>query len=126
MSDETSGCLDGITILRFAHAYEGGAGLEYDVESIIRCLSERSRLTTVYVRMCRTPAEEKEAGRRVGRGRLIEVPIYRPPVPAANGSPAISTVSASSRVYGFVGGSWVVPNRSDERRVGKECRSRWS
>src|ERR1022692_1174854 len=110
MSDETSGCLDGITILRFAHAYEGGAGLEYDVESIIRCLSERSRLTTVYVRMCRTPAEEKEAERPVGRGRLIEVPIYRPPVPAANGSPAISTVSASSRVYGFVGGSWVVPN----------------
>src|SRR5882672_546210 len=25
-----------------------------------------------------------------------------------------------------VGGSWVTPARSEERRVGKECRSRWS
>ena len=34
--------------------------------------------------------------------------------------------SASSETDFFIGASQYKPDRSEERRVGKECRSRWS
>src|SRR5438067_3213194 len=34
--------------------------------------------------------------------------------------------TATVEIYDEVGAVWNVPDRSEERRVGKECRSRWS
>src|SRR3712207_8082014 len=45
-----------------------------------------------------------------------------------SGLPVPSDIAGSrpSEQFGSPGGSVVMPIRSEERRVGKECRSRWS
>src|SRR6266536_1336442 len=46
------------------------------------------------------------------------------PISAATGGSAVSCPSSTRKRHAT--GSWRWPRRSEERRVGKECRSRWS
>ena len=54
---------------------------------------------------------------------LLLTPIFLPMVIAAGGSPILFGVVL---VVGLAVGACTPPVRSEERRVGKECRSRWS
>src|SRR5256885_14019305 len=40
--------------------------------------------------------------------------------------PILAVVLAGTTAGAFLGEHWVIAARSEERRVGKECRSRWS
>lgn len=67
--------LDGMTVLRFAHAYEHGGGTERYLDDLDRALLERHALTIYRLHLTRrkpTPAPHSE---NIGRGRLICIPL---------------------------------------------------
>src|SRR3990172_12207333 len=67
-----TGCLDGLTILRFAHAFESGGGLEQYIEDLNRILLNRNRLTIIQVQLT---DKIKQAGTIIeessGEGHII-------------------------------------------------------
>lgn len=50
-----SGCLDGLTIFRFARAYEEGGGVEGHLADLNRILSVRNRITTIQMQLTADP-----------------------------------------------------------------------
>ena len=73
------GLLDGATIVRFAHAYESGGGLEQYLADLNLALGQRRRLTIVQMQMSTDSARLQETEERIGRARLIKVPMWVKP-----------------------------------------------
>ena len=70
-----SGELDNLTILRFAHAYESGGGVERHLADLNRALSERNRLTTIQIQLTTSADGLAENEERIGNSRVIRVPL---------------------------------------------------
>jgi glycosyltransferase involved in cell wall biosynthesis len=73
------GTLDGLTILRFAHAFEGGGGVERHLADLNRALGDRNQMTAIELRLTRDPSRVHETEDVIGRLRLITVPLLVPP-----------------------------------------------
>jgi glycosyltransferase involved in cell wall biosynthesis len=69
------GKLDGLTILRFAHAYESGGGLEQHLADLNRELGRRNRITTVQMQLTSDLHRVAETEQRIGRSLLLTVPL---------------------------------------------------
>lgn len=72
------GTLDGMTLVRFAHAFESGGGMERLLEDLDGTLLARNAMTIIRMHIApdRTRLEERTLAR--GRGRLILVPLPLP------------------------------------------------
>jgi glycosyltransferase involved in cell wall biosynthesis len=69
------GRLDGLTILRFAHAYESGGGLEQHLADLNRELGRRNRITTIQMQLTSDPHRLGEIEQRLERSLLLTVPL---------------------------------------------------
>jgi glycosyltransferase involved in cell wall biosynthesis len=78
------GRLDGLTILRFAHASTDGAGLEYDIAVINRALGLRNKIKTIWIHFAQSSDELITSTATEGRGTLVKVPVPAPVVPSKN------------------------------------------
>jgi glycosyltransferase involved in cell wall biosynthesis len=65
------GPLDGLTVLRFAHAFESGGGTERYLDDLDRALLERSALTVVRLHLTRQAPPAAPIETALGRGRLV-------------------------------------------------------
>jgi glycosyltransferase involved in cell wall biosynthesis len=70
------GRLDGWTILRFAHAYESGGGLEQYLADLNLALGRRNRLTTIQIQLTTDRNRLNETEEKVGESRLIKIPLW--------------------------------------------------
>jgi glycosyltransferase involved in cell wall biosynthesis len=70
-----AGALDGLTILRYAHAYESGGGVEQYLYDLNRTLGERNRCTIIQVQLTTSRERAAETEERVGTARVIKVPL---------------------------------------------------
>ncbi len=70
-----SGRLDGLTILRFARAYEEGGGVEGHLADLNRILGSRNRITTVQMQLTADPLRVAPTERRDGSSRIVIVPL---------------------------------------------------
>lgn len=85
----TPGALDGLTILRFARAFEHGGGVEGHLADLNRVLGARNRLTTVQIQLTADSDLTARSERRVGASRLVLVPLKVVPLSAhARAEPA--------------------------------------
>lgn len=75
-SNRASHRLDGMTILRFAHAYDTGGGVELHLRDLNRELGRRNRLTTILLHLTSDKGSLKETEETVGNSRLIRVPLF--------------------------------------------------
>jgi len=66
--------IDGLTILRFAHAYESGGGVEQHLADLNRELGKRNGLTTIQVQLTFDANRLGEIEERIGNSLLIKVP----------------------------------------------------
>src|SRR5262245_25355929 len=80
-----SGALDGLTILRFAHAFQTGGGVELHLADLNRALLQRNDLTVIQMHLSldANPQPREEA---IGRGRMIRVPLHVDKSPSAPGA----------------------------------------
>lgn len=69
------GRLDGLTILRFARAYESGGGLEGHLADLNRALATRNRIATIQLQLTDDPERLAPVERCLGRSRLLTVPL---------------------------------------------------
>lgn len=69
------GRLDGLNILRFAHAYESGGGVEQYLADLNRELSKRNRLTIIQMHLTFNPDRIGETEQKIGESLLIKVPL---------------------------------------------------
>jgi len=72
----SAGRLDGLTIVRFAHAYESGGGLEQYLADVNLALGQRQRLTIVQMQMTTDSTRLQETGEIIGQSRLIKIPLW--------------------------------------------------
>lgn len=79
-----TGALDGMTILRFAHAYRAGAGLEYDIEVVNRALGARHRLQTILIHLAKPSDPLGSSTEANGLGTLVRIPVVRDIAEAKN------------------------------------------
>ena len=77
------GPLGGITVLRFAHAYETGGGTERYLDDLDRALLERSALSVIRLHLTRRMPPAAPFDTPLGRGRLE---LYALPVVPAGAS----------------------------------------
>ena len=70
-----SGPLAGLTILRFAHAYDSGGGTERYLDDLDRARLERNAMTVIRLHLSRSAAVNSPIEQDVGRGRLIRIPL---------------------------------------------------
>ena len=70
-----SGCLDGLTIFRFARAYEEGGGVEGHLADLNRILSVRNRITTIQMQLTADPLRMAPTERRDSSSRMVIVPL---------------------------------------------------
>jgi glycosyltransferase involved in cell wall biosynthesis len=70
-----AGVLDGLTLLRFAHAYESGGGTERYLDDLDRALLARSAATVVRLHLTRRTDALSATEERIGRGTLVRVPL---------------------------------------------------
>ncbi len=70
--------LDGMTILRFTHAFDSGGGVELYLHDLNRTLLRRHDMTIIQIHFSRGLLQPKETVMEMGRGRLVSVAI--PPV----------------------------------------------
>lgn len=90
--------MDGLIILRFAHAFENGAGLEYDIAVINRALGERNAVTTIWVHRARQSETLDVKVEKCGLGTLVKIPIFREMIlSAGHASSAVSKVGECLR-----------------------------
>jgi glycosyltransferase involved in cell wall biosynthesis len=80
MTDDctTVGRLNGKTILRYAHAYEAGGGVEQYLSDLNRTLLERNRMTIIQVQLTSDPERVGEVQREIGIGRFVRVARLAP------------------------------------------------
>jgi len=77
------GRLDGLTILRFARAYEHGGGVEGHLADLNRELGRRNRLTTIQLQLTAEAARLEPTDHAVGVSRLLTVPLLEGQASAA-------------------------------------------
>ena len=70
-----TGPLDGLTILRFARAYEHGGGVEGHLADLNRVLGTRNRLTTIQLQLTADPARLGPTEQELAGSRLLTVPL---------------------------------------------------
>lgn len=84
----TPGALDGLTILRFARAFEHGGGVEGHLADLNKVLGARNRVTTVQIQLTADHDRTARSEHRVGTSRLVLVPLQVVPLSAhAGGEP---------------------------------------
>ncbi len=90
------GPLDGMTLLRFAHAFESGGGMERLLEDLDGTLLERNAMTIfrLHIAPDRTRLEERTF--QHGRGQLTLVPL---PLPAGDSLQIASDDEPSGRTW---------------------------
>jgi len=71
----TSGPLDGLAILRFAHAFESGGGTERYLDDLNRALLARNAMTIIQIQLTRNPTAGGPIEIPSGKGRLILIPL---------------------------------------------------
>ena len=76
VTDATAGHLTGKTIVRFAHAYESGGGLEQYLTDVTRALGQRQRLTIIQMQMTTDQNRLQESEEIVGQARVIKIPLW--------------------------------------------------
>ena len=76
-----------LRILRFAHAFSGGAGLEYDIEAIHAALGAETEAEVDYLHLAETPERAGAEQESFGRLQVRHHRFFRPVRP-----PAASTV----------------------------------
>ncbi len=74
MSDEKGPIADR-TVLRFAHAFESGGGTERYLDDLDFTLLRRNEMTIVRLHLTRNPPNENPIEERIGKGRLLRVPL---------------------------------------------------
>jgi glycosyltransferase involved in cell wall biosynthesis len=79
----SSGCLDGLTILRYAHAFDTGGGVEQHLADLNGELSRRNKLTTIQMHLTSDASRLAETEECIGRSRLIKVPLFVAESPSA-------------------------------------------
>lgn len=94
VNDATAGLLHGKTIVRFAHAYESGGGLEQYLTDVNRALGQRQRLTIIQMQMTTDQNRLQESEEIVGQARVIKVPLW---VKAESKHAAINSVEPSGK-----------------------------
>src|SRR3972149_5227383 len=67
--------LDGLTILRFAHAFEKGAGVEQYIEDLDRMLLERNRVNILRMYLSEDFGQAREKREKIGQGSLVKIPL---------------------------------------------------
>lgn len=70
-----SNLLDGLTILRFAHAYERGGGIEQYIEDLDRMLLERNRVNIIRMYLSEDLGQTGERREKIGLGSLVKIPL---------------------------------------------------
>lgn len=73
-----SGRLDGWTIVRFAHAYESGGGLEQYLADLNLALGKRNRMTIVQMQMTTDRSRLDETVENIGESKLVKIPMLVP------------------------------------------------
>lgn len=81
------GLLDGLTILRYAHALERGGGMEEYLVDLNGLLSTRNKLLTIQMRLTLDKEQTAEKDGPLHRGRLLDVPLFVADSPAASATP---------------------------------------
>jgi glycosyltransferase involved in cell wall biosynthesis len=71
-----SGRLDDLTIVRFAHAYESGGGLEQYLADLNLALGRRNRLMTIQIQLTTDQSRLNETEEKIGGSRLIKIPLF--------------------------------------------------
>ena len=69
------GCLDGLTILRYAHAFDTGGGVEQHLADLNAELSRRNALTTIQMHLTLDAGRVAESQEDIGRSRLVKSPL---------------------------------------------------
>jgi glycosyltransferase involved in cell wall biosynthesis len=67
--------LDGTTILRFAHAFETGGGVERYLDDLDQILLQRNAMTIIRLYLASDRRQLAERVELIGRGRLVKVPL---------------------------------------------------
>src|SRR5206468_3307412 len=70
------GVLDGLTILRYGHVYDGGGGMEQYLEDLNRVLSERNSLTTLQLQLTSKPERVGEGEINFSKGRILRTSLF--------------------------------------------------
>src|SRR5580698_7677116 len=73
------GALDGLVVVRFAHAFEHGGGLERYLDDLDTSLLRRNAMTIIRMYIGRDLEPGTEKIEVLGRGQLIKVPLPLPP-----------------------------------------------
>lgn len=67
--------LDGITILRFTHAFDSGGGVEHYLRDLNKALLARNNLTIIQICFSNGLLKPKETIHETGRGRMVRIAI---------------------------------------------------
>lgn len=67
--------LDGLTVLRFAHAYRSGGGLEQYLNDLDHILLKRNKVNIIRMYLEKELKGEKKITENVGQGNLVELPL---------------------------------------------------
>lgn len=73
---EKRGRLDDLVIVRFAHAYESGGGLEQYLADLNLALGRRNRLTTLQIQLTTDRTRLNETEEQSGGSKLIKIPLW--------------------------------------------------
>ncbi len=73
------GSLDGLSLFRFAHAFETGGGVERILEDLDTGLLERHALKIVRLHLATAESRAEPRTQQVGRGTLVLHPVPLPP-----------------------------------------------
>lgn len=75
LSPSEKGPLDGLTILRFSHAYDGGCGVSEHLRLLNKVLLQRNKVTIIQMYITDKKSSSEIYTEQVGKGTLIKVPI---------------------------------------------------
>lgn len=70
------GKLDGLTILRYGHVYDGGGGMEQYLSDLNGALTARSSFTTLQVQLTSNPSRVGEFEEPAPQGKLLRVSLF--------------------------------------------------
>ncbi len=70
------GALNGLTILRYGHFYDGGGGMEQYAADLNRTLLERSRFHAIQLQLTSDPARVGTGEETAGRARYTRVSLF--------------------------------------------------
>src|ERR1700678_383660 len=67
------GQLNGLTVLRFAHAFESGGGTERYLDDLDRALLGRNAMTILRLYLTRNPSGAAATEESIGKGALVPI-----------------------------------------------------